>query len=155
LGYFIVKKIRSKILISTVDINNHNPRISKRSFHSTRSLHAPIDTIYVSLQIMQLIDVKEIVANVTIALDNGDHMHAAVAKSVEFFSSLTKDGTMTCSESWGFDTKLLASDKIQSSPTLTALKNLGAEMDANIRKASAFRDSGIMYNKEHFFDLRR
>ena len=47
---------------------------------------------------------------------------------------------MTCGESWGFDTKLLASDKIQSSPTLTALKNLGAEMDANIRKAEAFRD---------------
>jgi hypothetical protein len=38
-------KIRSNRIISIVGINNNSPRISKRSFHSTRSLHAPIDTI--------------------------------------------------------------------------------------------------------------
>jgi len=104
---------------------------------------------------MELIDVKEIVANVITALERGDFTHAAVTKSVEFFSSLTKDGTMTCGQSWGFDPNLLASDQIQSSPTLTALKNLGVRMDANIQRVETLRDWGIMYNKAHGFGLRR
>lgn len=148
-------KTRSNRIISIVGINNNSPRISKRSFHSTRSLHAPIDTIYFSLQLMELIDVKEIVANVITALEGGDFTHAAVTKSVEFFSSLTKDGTMTCGQSWGFDPNLLASDQIQSSPTLTALKNLGVRMDANIQTVETLRDQGIMANRPYFLGLRR
>jgi hypothetical protein len=133
-------KTRSNRIISIVGINNNSPRISKRSFHSTRSRHAPFDTIHLSLQLLELIEVKDIVASTARALEVGDFTHPVITKLGEFFSSLTKDGTMTCGQSWGFDTNRLASGQIQSGPTLTAIRNLEVRMDANIQIVETLRD---------------
>ena len=129
-------KIRSKILISTVDINNHSPRTFKRDFHSTRPNKLPelvfaYDFAVEMLNIFKLEEVQFLINNAIVHWTpdlNGE----PVTKAITYLLSETKGGNGTFAQYWNFNTNQLPGEGGSPQATLNELIQLKTRMDNNL-----------------------